>query len=267
MKGRPHNRRWLEVLFLASAAAALTLLWLFLISPLILNTAAAQEDDGTRDAQTLTRCGGTLTYGRSRADRIQSPAGVCRYEFNAQAGDIVTIAMNRLTGDLDPYLELRGLDGTFVNDDDGNGGRDSLIAGYRLTRGGRYDIIARSWDSACSGDFVITVTRLTASTCGGAMLVGSTVTGHLTAGRKCWYQFHGQQGQVITIAMNRRNDALDPFLRLIDPNRVEVQAHDDVGGDVNALIAGYRLNQNGVWTIAAGSYNDETGGAFILSLR
>jgi plastocyanin/uncharacterized protein YdeI (BOF family) len=66
------------------------------------------------------------------------------YVFDANAGSVVTIAMNREanTG-LDPFLELEGPSLAGITDDDSGGDLNARIV-YTLPANGRYTIVARS---------------------------------------------------------------------------------------------------------------------------
>ena len=83
------------------------------------------------------------------------------------------------------------------------------------------------------------------------------MTGQLPVGGRCFYTLQGQNGLVITIAMNKQSNTLDPYLRLNTPCGVQVKYDDDSGGNYNSLIANYQLNQTGPWTIVAGSRNNQ----------
>ena len=81
-----------------------------------------------------------------------------RYEFYAERGDSVTIAMDGRSG-LDAYLELLDSRGSRVaSNDDGGSGRNALINDYRVERSGDFVIVARAYNHASTGGYTLTLT-------------------------------------------------------------------------------------------------------------
>ena len=101
-------------------------------------------------------------YYLDRNDRVEgdlySGNREDRFEFSARSGDRVTISMNRISGDLDPYLELHDSRGNRVaSDDDGGSGNNALINNYRVDRSGDFIIVARRYSSSTSGRYRLTL--------------------------------------------------------------------------------------------------------------
>jgi hypothetical protein len=69
------------------------------------------------------------------------------FHFTGTAGQHVTIAMDRLSGDLDPYLELFGFfhsgQARVAFDNDGGAGTNALINAFQLPASASYAIVAR----------------------------------------------------------------------------------------------------------------------------
>ncbi|UCC62386.1 MAG: hypothetical protein JSV36_16665 [Anaerolineae bacterium] len=213
-------------------------------------------------------CGGNLSHGVSFSQHIVIPTETCRYTFSGTAGDKVTIKMNRLSGELDPFLRLQAPNGEpETKNDDGGGYPNSLIRGHVLEQTGSYVILAHSYNYKTTGGFEITLEKATSGGCGGDISYGSTVTGNVPTGNKrCFYKFQGQVGQVVTIRMTRSSTSLDPLLRLFDPYGDQEASDDDGAGDYNSLISDHRLGYDGTYTILAVSYRGSSSGPFELSL-
>jgi hypothetical protein len=103
-------------------------------------------------------CGGVI----ARNDPVEASVGTssssCAYRFWANAGTLVTISMTRTSPDLDPWLDLYGPDNAaqpIFWDDDGGGGRNSLISDFRLPEDGEYSIVPRSWNNASTGSYTL----------------------------------------------------------------------------------------------------------------
>jgi hypothetical protein len=85
------------------------------------------------------------------------------------------------------------------------------------------------------------------------------------------YAFLGQQGDAITVSMNRTDGDLDARVAILDSQFREIASDDDSGGDQNARIDRYTLSETGVYYIQASRFsgadgNPNTSGSFILVL-
>ncbi len=88
---------------------------------------------------------GTLTilYGSTVAGEINDGLPAATYAFLAKAGDVVTVAMTRTAGDLDPYLLLFKADSTqLAQDDDSGPDKDARITALTIPEDGIYYIVA-----------------------------------------------------------------------------------------------------------------------------
>jgi hypothetical protein len=203
------------------------------------------------------------------------------YTFTARENDLIRITMDRLSGSLDAYLILLDADLREVAvDDDGGGGQNSQINGFRLPRDGQYTIRATRFEGtegATTGRYRLRLERL-----GGAfenvqasalpIRYGSTITGTINNDQSSvLYVFYGTQGDEITVAMNRGDGNLDPVVELLGENLQPLLSDDDSGGGQNARIDRFVLGRTGVYYIRATRYtgpdNDsETRGSYILVL-
>jgi|GEM_PF-81198 len=130
----------------------------------------AQESGGGPASQTLTTVLGTrdpaqdilVQYGMEKGGTISGAQPVVYYQFEGQTGDIVEIAMNAVSGDLDTVLLLADLDGVILaQDDDGGEGTNSLLQ-FTLPQAGRYIIAATRFNyvgGVSTGDFRLTINR------------------------------------------------------------------------------------------------------------
>lgn len=88
----------------------------------------------------------SLRYGSSVTGKISADNEADTYAFYGRQGEVVTIAMTRMDGDLDAYLEL--LDGgqqIVTQNDDGGNGQNALINSYPLPGSGTYYVRARRY--------------------------------------------------------------------------------------------------------------------------
>ena len=78
----------------------------------------------------------------SPADPSQNSNDVDIWLFYGNEGQLVTIAMDANSGNLDPFMELHFSSPEILetHDDDGGSGTNALINLFQLTRSGNYEI-------------------------------------------------------------------------------------------------------------------------------
>lgn len=215
-----------------------------------------------------------VEYGRQFESEIWEPGTQCVYAFVGQAGDIVTLAMNRIGEGLDPYLELIDPDGKVeARDDDSGGNLSSLIVTHVLRLNGTYNIIARDQRNQNKGRFNLrvwaggppTAAEQPPSGCGKTIRYGSLQMGEVTRGASECYAFEGVEGELLVVAMGRIAGDLDPTLEIVGPNGTTLISKT---AGQNGLIQIYGLKPptRGTYYILAGSYQGRSAGKFGLML-
>ncbi|MEW6580657.1 MAG: hypothetical protein AB1435_15880 [Chloroflexota bacterium] len=225
----------------------------------------------------------TLAYGDQVLGRITAQAPLAFYFLRAQRGDVITISMQRTSGNLDPYLDLATPDGiVLMSDDDGmsaGGTLDAAITSYTALRSGVYLIVATRFGreaGTTEGTFVLSVTQTPAEMLGlepdSARLIdyGMTLTGTISDETPIrYFRFEAERGDVIAVTMQRQDSSLDPFVRVLDASLTPLAEDDNSGDDRGARIAALALPQRGTYYIAASRSGEQAGrsqGAFALRL-
>ncbi len=206
--------------------------------------------------------GGSWIRNGSQVSGSVSPGRWCEYRFEGQVGDVVTINMMR--GSLsDPYLSLYDPRGNQVaSDDDSALGNNSRIT-YTLVLPGTYRIQARSYNRTDSGSFTL-------SLCGQSLdALSGNKSGFVSpGGGTCQYAFWGSGGECVSVKMNidmtARNNALDPWLDLVDPAGNIIASDDDSNGGRDSWLQKC-LDWTGRYVVVARSYDRSVGGAFQLN--
>jgi hypothetical protein len=187
--------------------------------------------------------------------------------FEGESEQIMSIV---LTGDFDTYLEVYGPDGFLITLDD-NSGADSgsLINSYYLFQDGEYTIVVRSLDPSASGDYELTLLEgappAPPSEEQGSIEFGETVSGRLSEGDRHSWTFEGEEDQVISIAMT---GDFDTYLELYGPDDEQLTYDDDgYGSNLNSLISGFTLPDDGTYTIITRSFSDFASGSYELTLE
>lgn len=94
---------------------------------------------------------------------------------------------------------------------------------------------------------------------------GDTVEGSLEAGERASYTFEATQGDFILASLESPD--FDTYLYLLDANDEIITSDDDGGTDLNSLINGYSIPEDGTYTLQAASFDDTNSGNFTLHLE
>ncbi len=229
--------------------------------------------------------GSMLRYGDQVINSIGDMEPQLYYSFRAERGDIVNVRMRRVSGDLDPYLQVVDSEAFVVADNDDTLGAatpfDSTVEGLIIEEDGTYVIVASRYGQAAgtsSGNFVLILEEADNSGLGNtpqtAVLLrpGETIDGELNNRQfSKYYRFEAQADDIISVRMSRgAAGALDSFVVLADAGLTELVSDDDSGGGQNALIDQYRIPNTGTYYIIATRFdreNGQTSGAFRLELQ
>jgi len=210
---------------------------------------------------------GGLEYGSSVNGFLTESNGLADYwQFYGSRGDVISIQMVGLSDpDLsapDTYLILQYEDGTvLVEDDDSAGGTDSLIANFELPLDGTYIIVATSFGGADGGWYELSLELV------GRLARRIDYLGQINYGESrsadlipevpahVW-EFEGRAGEEIYIAMYTLEEALDPYLILLQMDEVELEEFfalsDDELGYLEEVAA-----ERGIWLTSNDDWNEE----------
>ncbi|MCB9451260.1 MAG: PPC domain-containing protein [Anaerolineaceae bacterium] len=226
--------------------------------------------------------GSALRYGDTVINTINNLTPQVYYSFRAQKGDIISIHMQRDSGDLDPYLQVVDSNAFVVaeNDDVLGGNLDANITNLLIEQTGTYIIIATRYGAATgntAGRFVLTIGEADNSGLGNSaeasieIGLGDVAEGDLTARYIVrYYRFEAKKDDLITVRMSRTSGNLDAFLVLANAGLQELVSDDDGGGGQNAKIEGYLIPADGTYYILATRFDREDGkttGGYRLELQ
>lgn len=225
-----------------------------------------------------------IAYGQTVDESITDEQYQRFYVFDAQRDDLITATMRRTKGQLDASLILADANLTpIAENDDSSGGTNARLERIRIPAAGRYYLVAQRSEGIKGigeGEFRLELT-LEGSAFDGVnggiprLEYGSSYEDTITATDvDSIFAFWGQEGDLITIAMNRTSGDLDPVLSLFDSTQQTLlRSDDDSGGGQNARITRYRLPASAVYYIRASRFsgaetdgNPNTTGAYSLTL-
>jgi hypothetical protein len=82
------------------------------------------------------------------------------WDFDTEAGETVTITMQKASGGLDPFLVLLDANDNILAYDDDTSGRDAVLRNIKLPQRGTYTIAATRFEQAqghTTGDYLLTI--------------------------------------------------------------------------------------------------------------
>lgn len=232
----------------------------------------------------LSEQGSTLRYGDSVIDTISDTNPQVYYTFQAQEGDILTIAMVRASGTLDPYIQVVNSDRFVIADNDDQLGADTKnarIDTLLIERTGTYIIVATRYGGVAgdsAGSFALSIDEAENSGIGNSSVAplpiafGETAEGNLSNQQyERFYTFSARKDDLITVSMQRgRSGRLDSYIILANAGFIPLIEDDDGGTGQNARITSYRLPADGTYYIIATRYSGKEGtteGDFQLTLE
>ncbi len=181
-----------------------------------------------------------MSYGDRVTGDLASSDVLVRYTFSAETGDLVTIAMNAASVDLDPTLRLLDSQGREVAYDDDSGGDLNALIFFPVPEGGDYTVVAGRLSG--SGSYEL---RLDLAPEPALIAYGDQIESSLSSNVPVsLWAFEGQAGDFVSIAMEAVGAGLDPKLTLFGPQGEEVAYNDDSGNGLNSAIY-TMLTENG----------------------
>ncbi len=192
------------------------------------------------------------------------------HEVKLAAGKKYQIDMVKKENNLDPFLVLQDKAGNQIAFDDDSGGDLNARIHFQCTKDDTYKIYAAAL--AGEGAYTLTIKEVALSkdeakvhTVGAERL---RIDGKLdNNSRSVTYQVKLEGGKTYTIDMlSPDQKALDPYLKLLDPNGKLLAEDDDGGYGLNARIT-IRAPVAGTYRIIATSFGGVGNGEFALEVR
>jgi hypothetical protein len=228
---------------------------------------------------TLSRVGITggqetaLQYGDSVVGQLNGEQFQQVFIFQAKRGDIIRASLQRIAGDLDPYLMLADAQGVVmtVNDEDPNspGTLDAVITNLRIMRTGNYILVATRFGreaGSSKGGFSLTLDRLPPDSLGktadkavmldyGGMAEGSIDADNLVR----YYLIEGHKGDLLTITATRTRGNLDPTATLYTSDLRAIISNDSGQRGQSAIISAYTVPADETYILVVSRFNRDNG--------
>ena len=231
----------------------------------------AAQDDVSPSAAPHPQLGGLIS-GRLDDER---PREV--YTIDGLRGEVIQFELRATAGDLDPILAVfdnRGLL-EFYRDD--AAGQLGIAQDLTLKASGRYFVVVARFGhqlGSTAGSYQLNMIRAgVLSEQGSVLRYGDSVIGTISqAAPQVYYTFEAQQGDILTLSMVRSSGDLDPYLKVVNEERLVVADNDDQQGSEtrNARIDALIISKSGSYIVMATRYREADGdssGSFVLTLE
>ena len=226
--------------------------------------------------ETSTEVGVSVQTGMATSGRIDDRNPRQVYSFEGSRGEVVRVSVTVTDGNLDAVLTVFDAQGNVLLAQDDASTQEGLRATLSLQQDTRYYLVVGRFGynvGTTAGDYDITLERVgVVSKQGSTLLFGVPVTDTISNGQpQVYYTFRANEGDIVTIEMQRTSGNLDPYLQILDRNRFVVANNDDVetGDSHNARVDNFIVEQTGVYIVVASRYGEVSGesvGNFILSV-
>lgn len=219
-----------------------------------------------------------VRYGELIEATISNETPTRFFQFEATRGDIISVAVTQIGGDLLPAVNLLAADLSRMT---GNaGGREVKsvrLPAITVNESGMYYLsVSRfeGFDGKTTGTFSLELKQLEGldPPAGIELLYGGVVVGYLDDEQYAdAYVFLGAEGDVVTLRMQRIDGDLDPLLTLRSSNGKQLISNDDESEtNNNALIRSFVLPRDDIYQIEASRYQrleGKTNGTYSLTLQ
>lgn len=216
--------------------------------------------------------GSALRYGDTVINEINDATPRVYYTFRARRGDIINVSMQRISGNLDTYLQIATSSALVIAENDdipASGTLDAMINGLVIEEDGLYVIIASRFGQEAgrsSGGFYLVLEEAADSGLGNSIAAALPITedipveGEITAEHFTrYYRFEARANDLVSVSMQRLDGTVDAYLALLNEAGTELVANDDSEGSQNAAIQNFLVPADGVYYIVATRYEREAG--------
>jgi hypothetical protein len=163
------------------------------------------------------------------------------YFFKASPGQLFQASL--ASGQFDPLMRLYNSRGDLIQqNDDGDGGIGSRIT-HLVMKKDLYRIQVSSLGNGGGGEYKLRLNELKLKT----LKTGDRAAGTLNSNSSDFWSFSGEEGKTVLLSVS--STVCDPFVRLFNPDGVNVGSDDNNGVGANSLLA-VRLPKTGRYTVS-----------------
>jgi hypothetical protein len=207
--------------------------------------------------------GGGLDYGQSVVEELAAFTEWHVWTFDGDAGEAVSIKLKAEQSDLDAVLDLYDPGGHLRAFGNAAASDAAAVEGFILPDDGRYRVVARSANDT-AGRYRLDLDRLE-SVGGGVISYSQPVTGTIFPNEEQEWTVEAEEGDLLTFSVEALGGDLDSYLTLLAPDGTPVATDDNSGIRRDAMIEGYSVPVQGLYTVVAGA-GPSVAGTYRLSV-
>ena len=205
-----------------------------------------------------------IAAGESKTADI-APGDIDVYSYQANAGDVLTIFLGVVSGNLDPQVDLHGPDGAVVSTNWGSS--SALIEAVKVTATGTYLILVRDHYGQYAGAYSLTVITNPgpnpSDEDASEIVAGQYKTAGIAVGDMDAYSYQAKAGDVLTIFVGVVSGGLDPQVDLHGPDGAVVSTN---WGSSSALIEAEKVTMTGTYLILVRDHYGQYAGAYGMTV-
>jgi hypothetical protein len=188
-------------------------------------------------------CNGSLKLGQLHTDLIPFPGQECRFTFDGQRGQAVSIWMESQSAGLRPELTLLDPAGNVLESGRTVDDKTRYASAMSLPASGVYTVVAGSQGGQSAGAFELSLTEGASATCGGTLTIGMLTEVQLPGqGRPCDLTIDLPYSFSLRLNTWPLDGALPPAWMVFSPQGDVVRTSDDA-------YAGWDVEQTGLYTL------------------
>lgn len=222
-----------------------------------------------------------MRYGDTVFYAITNEQPEVIYSFRGRQGDIISVGMQRRSGDLDAYIKIADAFGVVLDSNDdrlGDDTKDAFIDAFIVPDDGVYFIFATRYGQRAgnsTGNFSLVLREATYSGLGQTpqsalnMSYGLTVEGDLSDLQSIrYYRFQAEQNDLITVNMSRITGTLNTELAITNASLQELINYtaSETSTANNAQVIDWLVPADGTYYLVA-SRGGTSVGNYRLSLE
>ena len=199
-----------------------------------------------------------IEYGNTEFGTLSVSSPSEAWQFEGFAADSISVSVNQIMGDLDPYVVILDPMGRVMATDDNSGEAypNALVRDFRLPDSGTYTILVQGYMDT-TGDYEVTVARNETGMIYGQIGGGGElpydipmIDGLSQQSSSDKWTFEGLPGDVVSLTMKRLSGTLAPYLLLLGPDGAVVKFTDYPSPD-EAYLDSVSLTAPGTHTVIA----------------
>jgi hypothetical protein len=212
-----------------------------------------------------------ITLGQAASGTISSAAQVDSYTFSASANDAVIVTVAATSGTLSPLIQLYDPSSTLIRTSPGScaSAASARMSPVVVAATGVFTVTVRDCGGANTGGYNLYAQRTNSPDGAMNLPLGQTSAGEIgSAAQSDSYTFSASAGDVVDLTMAVTTGALNPRIRLYNPDG-SLNSSNAAGGGSSCSgstveMNGAQLPATGTYTVLLGDCGDTNAGDYLV---